>query len=158
MSEASIERSGPESRPSRIDVHVGSQIRLRRTQVGMSQEELGDALGVAYQQVQKYESGANRVAASRLFDISCVLRVTISFFFQDMPEGMDVTPISSPRGRMYGFVGAQEQFSNGPIDSLTERETLELVRAYHRIPNLAVRKQMIELMKNLAPAEFPPET
>jgi transcriptional regulator with XRE-family HTH domain len=124
----------------------------------MSQEELGDALGLAYQQVQKYESGANRVGASRLFDISRVLDVTISFFFEDMPQSMDATPVSGPRGRMYGFAEAQEQFSGGAVDNLTERETLELIRAYYRITNPAVRKQMVDLMKSLASAESPPET
>ena len=96
MSEETTERSERESRPSPIDVHVGSRIRLRRTLLGMSQERLGDALGLTFQQVQKYERGVNRVGASRLFDISRVLDVPISFFFEDMPEGMDATPISGP--------------------------------------------------------------
>ena len=74
-----------ESRPSPIDVHVGSRIRLRRTLMGMSQERLGEALGLTFQQVQKYERGVNRVGASRLFDLSRVLDVPISFFFDDMP-------------------------------------------------------------------------
>src|SRR6201995_1970339 len=75
-----------ESRPSPIDVHVGSRIRLRRTLMGLSQERLGEALGLTFQQVQKYERGVNRVGASRLFDLSRVLDVPISFFFDDMPE------------------------------------------------------------------------
>src|ERR1700733_2217914 len=77
-----------ESRPSPVDMHVGARIRLRRTLMGMSQERLGDALGLTFQQVQKYERGVNRVGASRLFDLSRVLDVPISFFFDDMPEGM----------------------------------------------------------------------
>ena len=158
MSKDITEQSGHESRPSPIDVYVGSRIRLRRTMLGMSQDRLGNALSLTFQQVQKYERGANRVGASRLFDISRVLGVPIIFFFEDMPEGIEATPMSAPRGRMYGFAEAQEPFSNGEVNNLPKRETLELVRAYHRIPNLAVRKQMIELMKNLAPAEFPPET
>ena len=158
MSEETIERSDRESRPSPIDVHVGSRIRLRRTLLGMSQERLGDALGLTFQQVQKYERGVNRVGASRLFDISRVLDVPISFFFEDMPEGMDATPISGPRGRSYGFAEAQEPFSNGVDDNLTKRETLELVRAYYRITDPAVRKRMFDLMKSLAPSEAPFET
>eukprot|EP01035_Chromulina_nebulosa_P063261 gene63261-86543_t len=75
-----------ESRPSPIDVHVGSRIRLRRTLMGLSQERLGEALGLTFQQVQKYERGVNRVGASRLFDLSRVLDVPISFFFDDLPE------------------------------------------------------------------------
>jgi transcriptional regulator with XRE-family HTH domain len=155
MSEETTERPERESRPSPIDVHVGSRIRLRRTLLGMSQERLGDALGLTFQQVQKYERGVNRVGASRLFDISRVLDVPISFFFEDMPEGMDATPISGPRGRMYGFAEAQEPFSNGVDENLTKRETLELVRAYYRITDPAVRKRMFDLMKSLAPAEAP---
>jgi transcriptional regulator with XRE-family HTH domain len=158
MSEETNERPERESRPSPIDVHVGSRIRLRRTLLGMSQERLGDALGLTFQQVQKYERGVNRVGASRLFDISRVLDVPISFFFEDMPEGMDATPISGPRGRMYGFAEAQEPFSNGVDDNLTKRETLELVRAYYRITDPAVRKRVFDLMKSLAPAEAPFET
>jgi transcriptional regulator with XRE-family HTH domain len=73
-------------RPSPIDVHVGARIRLRRTLLAMSQERLGDALGMTYQQVQKYERGVNRVSASRLFDLSRVLDVPISFFFDDLPD------------------------------------------------------------------------
>ena len=151
MSQRTTEQSGPESLPSPVDVHVGSRIRLRRTQVGASLEALGDALGLTYQQVQKYERGANRVGASRLFDISRVLDVPISFFFEDMPEGMDATPVSGPRGRMYGFADAQEPFSHGVDDNLTKRETLELIRAYYRITDPAVRKRMFDLMKSLAP-------
>ena len=87
MSTETAARSGRESRPSPIDVHVGSRIHLRRTLLGMSQERLGDALSITFQQVQKYERGANRVGASRLFDISRVFDVPIGFFFEDMPEG-----------------------------------------------------------------------
>src|SRR5204863_6191523 len=82
---APVEREG---RPSPIDVHVGSRIRLRRTLLGMSQERLGEALGLTFQQVQKYERGVNRVGASRLFDLSRVLDVPISFFFDDMPDSL----------------------------------------------------------------------
>jgi transcriptional regulator with XRE-family HTH domain len=150
MPPKTTEQSAPESCPSPIDVYVGSRIRLRRTRVGASLEALGDALGLTYQQVQKYERGANRVGASRLFDISRVLDVPISFFFDDMPEGMDATPVSGPRGRMYGVAEAQEPFSNGGDDNLTKRETLNLVRAYYRIVDPAVRKRMFDLMKSLA--------
>ncbi len=153
MAEDSVEKPERESRPSPIDQHVGSRVRLRRTLLGMSQERLGDALGLTFQQVQKYERGVNRVGASRLFDISRVLDVPISFFFDDMPEGMSETPVSGPRGRMYGFAEAQEPFNAGVDDQLTKRETLELVRAYYRITDPAVRKRMFDLMKSLAPSE-----
>jgi transcriptional regulator with XRE-family HTH domain len=158
MAEAIVERSDRESRPSPIDIHVGSRVRLRRTLLGMSQERLGDALGLTFQQVQKYERGVNRVGASRLFDISRVLDVPISYFFDDMPEGMSESPISGPRGRMYGFAEAQEPFAAGVDDHLTKRETLELVRAYYRITDPSMRKRMYELMKSLAPPEAAFET
>ena len=151
MAEDITERPERESRPSPIDIHVGSRVRLRRTMLGMSQERLGDALGLTFQQVQKYERGVNRVGASRLFDISRVLDVPISYFFDDMPEGMSEGPVSGPRGRMYGFAETQEPFSAGVVDdNLNKRETLELVRAYYRITDPAMRKRMFELMKSLA--------
>jgi hypothetical protein len=100
----------------------------------------------------------NRVGASRLFDISRVLDVPISYFFDDMPEGMSETPVSGPRGRMYGFAEAQEPFAPGVDDHMNKRETLELVRAYYRITDPAVRKRMFDLMKSLAPTEAAFET
>jgi transcriptional regulator with XRE-family HTH domain len=156
--EITVERPERDSRPSPIDIHVGSRVRLRRTLLGMSQERLGDALGLTFQQVQKYERGVNRVGASRLFDISRVLDVPISYFFDDMPEGMSETPVSGPRGRMYGFAETQEPFAPGVDDHMNKRETLELVRAYYRITDPAVRKRMFDLMKSLAPTEAAFET
>src|SRR6516225_2063372 len=92
-----------ESRPSPIDVHVGSRIRLRRTLLGMSQERLGEALGLTFQQVQKYERGVNRVGASRLFDLSRVLDVPISFFFDDMPDALAASHGGQVSKRFSGF-------------------------------------------------------
>ena len=97
-----------EGRPSPIDVHVGSRIRLRRTLLGMSQERLGEALGLTFQQVQKYERGVNRVGASRLFDLSRVLDVPISFFFDDMPDSLANTyggQVEPPRRRVLRYAG-----------------------------------------------------
>ena len=113
-----------ESRPRPIDVHVGSRIRLRRILLGMSQERLGEALGLTFQQVQKYESGVNRVSASRLFDLSRVLDVPIGFFFDDVPDVV-----------------------------LSQRETLELVAAYYRILDPAVRQRVLDLIKSLGSVE-----
>src|SRR4029079_15338710 len=115
------------AKPNPIDVHVGSRIRLRRTLLGMSQERLGEALGLTFQQVQKYERGVNRVGASRLFDLSRVLDVPISFFFDDMPESLASTYGGPAHRRSTGFSEAQDSFSD---DALNRRETLELVRAY----------------------------
>jgi len=134
--------------PRPVDIHVGSRVRLRRTLLGLSQEKLGEAVGLTFQQIQKYERGANRIGASRLFELSKILDVPISFFFDDMPEA----------ARTYsGGTGlqdlGQETFE---ADSLTRRETLELVRAYYRITDPKVRKRLFELAKSLAnmnPAE-----
>ncbi len=139
-----------ESRPSPIDVHVGSRIRLRRTLLGMSQERLGEALGLTFQQVQKYERGVNRVGASRLFDLSRVLDVPISFFFDDMPDALAGAYGVQANKRVAGFADTQEGFAD---DTLNRRETLELVRAYYRITDPSVRKRVFELIKSMGPVE-----
>ena len=141
-----------EGRSSPIDAHVGARIRLRRTLMGMSQERLGEALGLTFQQVQKYERGVNRVGASRLFDLSRVLDVPISFFFDDMPE-----PLASMHGNYAttrvtgGFAENQDGF--GTDEMLNRRETLELVRAYYRINEASVRKRVFDLIKSMGPTE-----
>ena len=142
--------SDRESRPSPIDVHVGSRIRLRRTLLGMSQERLGEALGLTFQQVQKYERGVNRVGASRLFDLSRVLDVPISFFFDDMPDTLTSSFGSPAARRATGFAEPSDSFAD---DTLSRRETLELVRAYYRIGDPSVRKKMFELIKSMGPSD-----
>jgi transcriptional regulator with XRE-family HTH domain len=129
--------------PNPVDVHVGSRVRLRRTLLGMSQEKLGEAIGLTFQQVQKYERGANRIGASRLFDLSRVLDVTVSFFFEDMPDSVAARSPALTRGM------AEERESFEP-DPLAKRETLELVRAYYRISDPVVRKRLFEMTKALA--------
>lgn len=138
--------------PSPVDVHVGARIRLRRTLLGMSQEKLGDALGLTFQQVQKYERGANRVGASRLYDLSRVLDVPIGFFYDDMPDklaGMHGSGHSTYATG--GFAERQDGF--GTDEALNRRETLELVRAYYRITEPSVRKRVFELIKSMGPLE-----
>jgi transcriptional regulator with XRE-family HTH domain len=135
-----------EGRPSPIDVHVGSRIRLRRTLLGMSQERLGDQLGLTFQQVQKYERGVNRVGASRLFDLARVLDVPISFFFDDMPDGL----AGHVARRSTGAPTTPESIAD---DTMTRRETLELVRAYYRIADPNQRKRLFELVKAMARVE-----
>ncbi len=122
-------------------------MRLRRTLLGLSQEKLGEAVGLTFQQIQKYERGANRIGASRLFEFSRILDVPVSFFFDDMPEVM-----SSEDGQAAWGMGDQPQSSLEP-DPLTRRETLELVRAYYRIGDPQVRKRLFELAKSLGNAE-----
>lgn len=136
-------------KPSPIDAHVGARIRLRRTLMGMSQERLGESLGLTFQQIQKYERGVNRVGASRLYDLARVLDVPISFFFDDMPEPLARTGAGEMGARRgFGFAEAQQSFTD---DALNRRETLELVRAYYRITDPAVRKRVFDLIKSLVP-------
>jgi transcriptional regulator with XRE-family HTH domain len=138
-----------EGRPSPIDVHVGTRIRLRRTLLAISQGQLGDALGLTFQQVQKYERGVNRVSASRLFGLSHVLDVPISFFFDDMPETVAATNSAASR-RSGGFSDSRDPFGD---DTMSRRETVELVRAYYRIADTALRKKVFELIKSMEAAE-----
>jgi transcriptional regulator with XRE-family HTH domain len=127
-------------KPNPTDVHVGSRVRLRRTLLGMSQEKLGEAIGLTFQQVQKYERGANRVGASRLYDLSRVLDVPVAFFFEEMAP---VQPASenAPAGTV------PERHESDPM---MKRETLELVRAYYKIPDQHVRRRLFDLAKALA--------
>ncbi|CAO3372033.1 helix-turn-helix domain-containing protein [Azospirillum argentinense] len=134
-------------KPNPIDVHVGSRVRLRRTLLGMSQEKLGEAIGLTFQQVQKYERGANRIGASRLFDLSRVLDVPVSFFFDDMPAEAAAAPVDDEEGAAAGF---EERSGGYEPDPMAKRETLELVRAYYRINDPSVRKRLFELTKAVA--------
>ena len=143
--------SESESRgPNPVDLHVGARIRMRRRMQGVSQEKLADALGLTFQQVQKYERGVNRVGASRLFDLSRVLDVPISFFFDDMPDSLASTLGPPLSRRATGFTETPDGFGD---DTLSRRETLELVRAYYRITDPAVRKRVFDLIKSMGPAE-----
>lgn len=131
--------------PNPVDVHVGSRVRLRRTLLGMSQEKLGEAIGLTFQQVQKYERGANRIGASRLFDLSQVLDVPVSFFFDDLKP--DALPAADGADRV-----PEHGPTQGEPDPLMRRETLELVRAYYRIPDPQVRRRLFDLTKAIANA------
>jgi transcriptional regulator with XRE-family HTH domain len=135
--------------PNPVDKYVGSRVRMRRIMLGMSQEKLGEALGLTFQQVQKYERGVNRVGASRLFDLSRVLDVPISFFFDDMPDSLSASFGGSPSRRL----GGQDQVDPFGDDTLSRRETLELVRAYYRITDPSVRKRVFDLIKSMGPPE-----
>ncbi|MEM7023974.1 MAG: helix-turn-helix transcriptional regulator [Pseudomonadota bacterium] len=142
--------------PNPIDVHVGKRLRLRRTLLGMSQERLGELLGLTFQQVQKYERGANRIGSSRLYELGQILDVPISFFFDDMPQTQGVAGHRSGLGvasPMAGFGLAEEAagFVHDMDDglSLDRRETLEMIRAYNKISDPSVRKRLFELAKAL---------
>ena len=130
--------------PHPTDVHVGSRVRLRRTMLGMTQEKLGAAINLTFQQVQKNEIGMNRIGSSRLFELSKVLDVPVSFFFDDMPPEVS----GERRGRPVGMSKAQGAAYEA--DTLAKRETLEFVRAYYRIKSDKVRKRLYELVKTVA--------
>jgi transcriptional regulator with XRE-family HTH domain len=132
--------------PHPVDVHVGSRVRLRRTMVGMSQEKLGDAIGLTFQQVQKYERGTNRMGASRLYQVSCVLDVPVEFFF----EGFTLSETAG--------VGETASLSEGPATPYEapelKRESIELVRIYQSIDDAAIRRRLFDLARAIADAYF----
>ncbi len=125
------------SSPDPVDIHVGARVRLRRTLLGMSQEKLGKALGLTFQQVQKYERGANRIGSSRLFQLSRILDVPVSFFFDEM----------APEATRKADGMAEDNKQVFEVDKLSRRETLELVRAYYKITDPTVRKKIFEMVK-----------
>lgn len=129
-------------RANPVDVHVGSRVRLRRMLLGMSQEKLGEHLGLTFQQVQKYEKGVNRIGASRLFDLAQVLGVPIQFFYEEAPSNQtgDLVP---------GFAEKGDETAYMP-DFIGSREGLELNKAFARITDQKVRRSIIELVKSLA--------
>jgi transcriptional regulator with XRE-family HTH domain len=123
-------------RPNPTDVYVGSRIRMRRKMLGLSQEKLGEKLGITFQQIQKYEKGTNRVGASRLQAMSDALEVPVSFFF----------PESSPSGPP----GMKEESATFMMDFMSTSEGLDLTRAFTRIRNPKVRRKIVELVRALA--------
>ncbi|SKA23474.1 helix-turn-helix domain-containing protein [Consotaella salsifontis] len=129
-------------KPNPIDVHVGSRVRLRRTMLGMSQEKLGESLGITFQQVQKYEKGSNRIGASRLQRISEVLSVPVAFFFEDVPGGSESSSDGSGMEETSG--------SDYVVDFLSSSEGLQLNRAFVRINDPKVRRRIIDLVRSLA--------
>jgi transcriptional regulator with XRE-family HTH domain len=141
------EAMAPRKQPNPIDVHVGSRLKLRRTMMGMTQEKLGDALGVTFQQVQKYEKGANRIGASRLQEIAKILDVPVSFFFEDAKQAIE-TPAAM--GRMeYGFA---EEITAFDVPRGASSEAHALAKAFTRIADARIRRRVIDLVETLADA------
>lgn len=135
--------------PNPIDVHVGGRVRLRRTLLGMSQEKLASILGLTFQQVQKYERGMNRIGASRLWDLSIVLGVPVSFFFEEIDKN-----IANQSPRMIitenpDLLELDEEAAIYETDPMSRRETLELVKAYYKISNPKIAKNLYELILTL---------
>jgi transcriptional regulator with XRE-family HTH domain len=124
--------------PNPIDHHVGSRVRMRRMIIGKSQEKLGEALGVTFQQVQKYEKGTNRMGASRLQQIAKVLGVPIEFFFEGAPNVSSQGVVASDVAP--GYVA----------DFLTTSEGVQLTRAFVRITDPTIRRRLISLVKAMA--------
>jgi transcriptional regulator with XRE-family HTH domain len=125
--------------PNPIDKYVGSRVRMRRMMLGMSQEKLGNALGLTFQQVQKYEKGTNRIGASRLQQISNILQVPVSFFFEGAPE----------------LAARSDEFSDAPsplyvADFLATSDGLALTRAFMRIDDAKLRRKIVELVEQMA--------
>jgi len=117
-----------------VDIHVGKRIRHRRWLVGMTQQQLAEKVGIKFQQIQKYETGMNRVSASRLWDISDVLDVKICFFFNEMLDENSISPV----------VGSSK--TDMPVDIMADKEALELVRSYYAMPEKQ-RRRLFELAR-----------
>lgn len=129
--------------PNPIDIHVGSRVRLRRMMIGMSQERLGEKLSLTFQQVQKYEKGANRIGASRLFTIASILDVPVQFFFEDMPgEAIE----NLPAGAEGMKEPDQTEYVMGFVSSA---EGLQLNTAFSKIENVETRRKIVDLVKTL---------
>ena len=125
--------------PNPIDKHVGSRVRMRRMMLSMSQEKLGDALGLTFQQVQKYEKGTNRIGASRLQQISHILQVPVEFFFEGAPN------VHGPGG------GAKDAAAASYLsDFLATSEGLSLTRAFTRIKEAKLRRRIVDLVEEIA--------
>ncbi len=132
--------------PNPIDVHVGSRVRLRRLLVGMSQEKLGEQLGLTFQQVQKYEKGTNRIGASRLYEVSRILNVPVQYFYEEMADNDAHAP------------GGEQAFAEGDsapfvMDFVSSSEGLQLNRAFVEIRDPAVRRGIVDMLKALAKSQ-----
>lgn len=126
-----------------VDVHVGKRVQQRRALLGMTQTALGRALGITFQQVQKYERGANRLSASKLFEIARVLDVPVSYFFDEISAADARSPTRKKGHEIHHDAPARDR------DPWTKRETLELVRTYFKIRNETVRRQIALLIKSV---------
>ncbi|MEJ0073866.1 MAG: helix-turn-helix domain-containing protein [Alphaproteobacteria bacterium] len=125
--------------PNPIDKHVGSRVRMRRMMLSMSQEKLGDSLGLTFQQVQKYEKGTNRIGASRLQQISIILQVPVSFFFEGVP---------APPGKPGGL--AEDASPEYLQATLSTSDGLALVKAFSQVKNPKLRRRIVDLIEEMA--------
>ena len=126
----------PAKAPNPVDKHVGSRVRMRRIMLGISQEKLGEGLGLTFQQIQKYEKGANRIGASRLQQICDILRIPVSFLFEGVPGGtINADGVLEPASPAY------------VADFLATTEGLALVRAFTVIPNIKLRRAIVDMVE-----------
>lgn len=130
----------PKKTPNPIDKHVGSRVRMRRMMVGMSQEKLGDSLGLTFQQVQKYEKGTNRIGASRMQQISNILQVPVAFFFEGAPNMPGHTPSGMGEAPSPAYVS----------DFLATSDGLSLTKAFMKIKSPKLRRRIVELVEQMA--------
>lgn len=133
--------------PNPIDVHVGSQLRLRRILLGLSQERLADELGITFQQVQKYEKGLNRIGASRLWDLAQVLGVSVAYFYENMDEN---SQNKSPR-KISGQLSLSDNAKEFDMSLLFNKDVRDLINAYLRISDPKVAKNVLNLVTSMAP-------
>ncbi len=139
-------RTGKKGRANPVDAHVGGRVRMRRSLLGMSQEKLADAVGLTFQQVQKYERGTNRVSASRLYQFSKILDVPISFFFEQYTD-------TSRASGLYNYqsgMADNDQAAFFDDSQMYEKETIELLRAYYSVENLKDRKDLLKIIRSMA--------
>jgi len=133
--------------PDPVDKHVGQRLRVRRSLLGISQEKLADAIGLTFQQIQKYERGANRISAGRLFQFSKILTVPISYFYENFGDDFEQTPPSATYGMSDNN---QESFGGDAEDLMQKKETLDLVRVYYSIDDPDMRKDLFKFVKSMA--------
>lgn len=130
-----------------VDIHVGKKLRSRRTILGRSQEEIGTAVGITFQQVQKYERGLNRIGSSRLYEFARLLGVSVSYFFEDIEYNHNNKNISTSDETLAGGYPFEHE-------SVDNKEVLALVRAYYSISSPQVRKKMLSLIKSLSDTKY----
>lgn len=140
--------------PNPIDVHVGSQLKLRRIVLGLSQERLADELGITFQQVQKYEKGLNRIGASRLWDLAQVLGVSVAYFYENMDEN---SQNKSPR-KISGQLSMSDNIKEFDMSVLLNKDVRNLVSAYLRISDPKVAKNVLTLVMSMAPEIVPDDS
>lgn len=133
--------------PHPVDIYVGKRLRSRRTMLGKSQEEIGDAVGITFQQVQKYEKGLNRIGSSRLYELSTLLKVNPSYFFEGISQTDD-----NDKSNDSNFVMAEDK-ATFDHENYSNKEVMGLLKAYYSVKSPAVRKKLLSLVKAISSLE-----